>query len=148
MIVITGLGEEEHVTSPFVWNLSLRCAPELMPAPRCRRRSLPRPLQAGQSLVNGVTSACSWLIAATKNGSSKQERGDPGRLMNIQAVINRARSAFSNAPDLHVSVEQMQRLCGIDRETAEMVLDCLVDTMFLARTSTYTQRSQVDIHAR
>ena len=63
---------------------------------------------------------------------------------NIQPVIDRARAEFRHAPDLHVSVEQMQLLCGVDRETAEMVLDFLVDTKFLARTSTYAQQTPVD----
>ncbi len=39
-----------------------------------------------------------------------------------------------------MSVEQLQRLCGVDSETAEMVLEFLVDTKVVARISTYALR--------
>jgi hypothetical protein len=98
--------------------------------------------------MNGVTSVCLLLAAATKNSTSSQARGEARPVVNnIQPVIDRARAEFSNAPDLHLSVEQLQRLCGVDHQTAEIVLDFLVDTKFLARTSTYAQRTQVDIRA-
>lgn len=145
MIVITGLAQEKDAKSSCLWDLPLARTPETRPAQR-RRRFLPRPLRAGQTLLKGVTSVCSLLAAVTKHGSSNQARGEPSLgINNIQPVIDRARAEFSNAPDLQASVEQMQRLCGVDHETAEMVLDFLVDTKFLARTSTYAQRRQVDI---
>lgn len=146
MIVITGLAEEKDAQLSCLWDLPLARTPEIRPAPQRRRRFLPRPLRAGQTLLKGVTSVWSLLAAATKHGSSNQPREEPSPVMNdIQPVIDRARAEFSNAPDLQASVEQMQRLCGVDHETAEMVLDFLVDTKFLARTSTYAQRRQVDI---
>jgi hypothetical protein len=146
MIVITGLAQEKDARSSCLWDLPLARTPEIRPAPRRRRQFLPRPLRAGQTLLKGVTSACSLLAAATKHGSSNQARGEPSPVMNnIQPVIDRARAEFLNAPDLQASVEQMQRLCGVNREIAEMVLDFLVDTKFLSRTSTYVQRRQVDI---
>jgi hypothetical protein len=148
MIVITGLGQERDAKSPGLWDLSARTL-ELRPAPRRRQRFSPHPLRAGQTLLKGVSSVCSLLAAATKNGSSNRARGETSPVMNnIQPVIDQARAEFLNAPDLQVSVEQMQRLCGVDHETAEIVLDFLVDTKFLARTSTYAQRRQADIHAR
>jgi hypothetical protein len=145
MILITSLRQEEHVKSSRLWDLSSPCAPEIRPAPRRRRRLLHQPLRAGQAALKGVTSVCSLLASAAKNRSSNQARGEPSPVVNnIQPVIDRARAEFRNAPDLQMSVEQMERLFGVDRETAEMVLDFLVVTNFLARTSTYAQQRQVD----
>jgi hypothetical protein len=148
MIYITGLGDERDVKSTRLWDLPLARTLEGEPAPRRQRQFLPRPLRAGQTLIKSVTSVCSLFAPARKTGSSNQARGEPSPILNnIQPVLDRARAEFSNAPDLHVSVEHMQRLCGVDRETAEIVLDFLVDTKFLARTSTYAQRTQVDSRA-
>ena len=62
---------------------------------------------------------------------------------NIQAVIDRAVAAFA-VPGARVSVEELQRLCGVDYETAEMVLEFLVDTKVVSRTSTYALLARVD----
>lgn len=42
------------------------------------------------------------------------------------------------------SVEQLQHLSRADRKTVEMVLEFLVDTEFLSRTSTYARLTPVD----
>jgi hypothetical protein len=66
-------------------------------------------------------------------------------LNTIQTVIDRVRAEFLKAPNLPLSVEQMQLLSGADRSTVEMVLEFLADTKFLSRTSTYARMTQVDI---
>ena len=62
----------------------------------------------------------------------------------IQSVIDRVRAEFQKVPDVPFSVEQIQHLCGDDHESVEMVLEFLVDTKFLSRTSTYARLTQID----
>jgi hypothetical protein len=49
----------------------------------------------------------------------------------IQDVIHRIRAEFLEMPGLRLKAEQVQRLCGIERPTCEMVLDTLVNARFL-----------------
>jgi response regulator of citrate/malate metabolism len=62
----------------------------------------------------------------------------------LQAIIERVRAQFMETADVRLSVEELQRLCGVDQQTAEMVLEFLVDTEFLSRTSTYTRAPRSD----
>jgi hypothetical protein len=45
------------------------------------------------------------------------------------------KSQFLEVPGLHLTLKQVQRLCGIERAMCQMVLDLLVDEKFLCVTS-------------
>ena len=62
----------------------------------------------------------------------------------IQTLIERVRAEFQKVPDVPFSVEQLQSLCGDDHKNVEMVLEFLVDTQFLSRTSTYARLTRID----
>jgi hypothetical protein len=48
---------------------------------------------------------------------------------------DRIRGEYLEMPGLHLTIEQMQRLCTIERAVCQMVLDALVDEKFLCVTS-------------
>ena len=60
-------------------------------------------------------------------------------MRTIQAVIDRARDEFMETPGLQLTVEQLREACGVDQQTAEIVLEFLFDTGFLRRTSIYAR---------
>ena len=47
-------------------------------------------------------------------------------MRTIEDVINRLRAEFLEMPGLHLKLEQVQRLCGIERTMCQMALDLLV----------------------
>lgn len=49
----------------------------------------------------------------------------------IHDVTERVRAEYLEMPGLRLTVEQVQRLCGIERTICELVLDSLVKTSFL-----------------
>ena len=48
---------------------------------------------------------------------------------------DRIRGEYLEMPGLHLTMEQMQRLCTIERSVCQIVLDALVDEKFLCVTS-------------
>ena len=48
-----------------------------------------------------------------------------------QPTLERLRAEFLEMPDLRVTVEQAQRLCGIEPALCKAMLDALVDMKFL-----------------
>jgi hypothetical protein len=51
--------------------------------------------------------------------------------MPHNAMIKRVRAEYLEMPGLRLTVEQAQRLCGVDRTVCRAVLDALVDAGFL-----------------
>jgi hypothetical protein len=51
--------------------------------------------------------------------------------MPHEHLLNRIRGEYLEMPGLRLTLEQMQRLCGIERTICQMVLDTLVETRFL-----------------
>lgn len=51
--------------------------------------------------------------------------------MPHRALLERIRGEFLESPGLHLTAEQAQRLCGVDRMVCQRVLDTLVDMKFL-----------------
>jgi hypothetical protein len=45
--------------------------------------------------------------------------------------LKRIRAEYLEMPGLRLKLEQIQRLCGVDRSVCQMVLDSLVDAKFL-----------------
>jgi hypothetical protein len=48
-----------------------------------------------------------------------------------ERLLERVRAEYLEMPGLHLRLEQVQRLCGIERTVCQMVLDSLVDARFL-----------------
>ena len=51
--------------------------------------------------------------------------------MPHRALLERIRGEFLESPGLHLTGEQAQRLCGVERMICQRVLDALVDMKFL-----------------
>jgi hypothetical protein len=49
----------------------------------------------------------------------------------MQRTLERLRAEFLEMPDLRLKLEQVQRLCGVDRATCQLVLESLVSAKFL-----------------
>ena len=52
-----------------------------------------------------------------------------------QQVLNRIRAEFEEMPDMKLTSEQIQRLCGVNRSLCESALESLVQTQFLSVSS-------------
>ena len=50
-------------------------------------------------------------------------------------LLTRIRGEYLEMPGLRLTLEQAQRLCGVERMLCKMVLDALVDARFLRVTS-------------
>jgi hypothetical protein len=54
--------------------------------------------------------------------------------MNVslpESLLRRIRAEYLEMPGMHLKLEQMQRLCGIDRLMCQTLLDALVEAKFL-----------------
>ncbi len=61
----------------------------------------------------------------------------PARLeaaMPFNTLVNRVRAEYLEMPGLRLTLEQAQRLCGIERALCKAVLDALVADQFLCMT--------------
>src|SRR5688572_22151082 len=52
-----------------------------------------------------------------------------------QEVLERLRAEYLEMPGLRLTVEQVQRLCGIERAICSVVLDTLVAAKFLTKSN-------------
>ena len=52
-------------------------------------------------------------------------------MTTIDDVLNRLRAEFLEMPGMRLTREQVQRLCGVELEPCQTVLDSLVDAEFL-----------------
>ena len=52
-------------------------------------------------------------------------------MRTIEDARNRLRGEFLEMPGLHLTPEQVERLCGVERGLCRTVLDSLVDAKFL-----------------
>ncbi len=55
--------------------------------------------------------------------------------MNVDALIDRIRGEFEEMPGLVLTLPQAARFFGIDQELARSVMERLVSSAFLRRTS-------------
>jgi hypothetical protein len=51
--------------------------------------------------------------------------------MPVNAMLERIRGEFLEMPGLRLTLEQVQRLCGVERTLCQAVLGALVDAKFL-----------------
>ena len=49
----------------------------------------------------------------------------------LELMLNRVRAAYLEMPGLRLTLQQTQRLCGVEREMCQVVLDALVEADFL-----------------
>ena len=52
-------------------------------------------------------------------------------MRTIEEVTNQVRAEYLEMPGMRLKAEQVQRLCGIERRTCQVVLDTLLDAKFL-----------------
>ena len=52
-------------------------------------------------------------------------------MKTLEDVIQRVRAEYMEMPGMRLKTEQVQRLCGIERMTCQLVLNALVDARFL-----------------
>jgi hypothetical protein len=52
-----------------------------------------------------------------------------------QQVLNRIRAEFVEMPDLKLTIEEIQRLCDVNRSLCEAAIESLVQAHFLYETS-------------
>lgn len=52
--------------------------------------------------------------------------------MPHNALVTRIRGEYLEMPGLRLTLEQAQRLCGVERTLCKQVLDALVETKFLS----------------
>ena len=52
-------------------------------------------------------------------------------MRTTQDLISRIRAEFLEMPDMRLTIQQVQRLCGIEQTLCQTVLDSLVDEKFL-----------------
>ena len=52
-------------------------------------------------------------------------------MRTIEDVIQRVRAEYVEMPGMRLKTEQVQRLCGIEQNMCQRVLDTLVDARFL-----------------
>jgi hypothetical protein len=50
-----------------------------------------------------------------------------------EQILERLRAEYLEMPGMRLSLEQVQRLCGIERSMCKVALDALVETKFLCR---------------
>lgn len=53
-------------------------------------------------------------------------------MQSTQDVISRIRAEFLEMPGMRLTMQQLQRLCGIESTLCQTVLDALVDEKFLS----------------
>ena len=76
--------------------------------------------------------------------------GRNGVCLNVHRTLERIRAEFLEIPGLRLTVEQTRRLCGVEPDLCEAVLDALVDAKFLRlmRDNTYMRLTDDPAHAK
>ena len=52
-------------------------------------------------------------------------------MRTTESILTRVRAEFLEMPGMQLKPVQVQRLCGIERDVCQLVLDMLVDASFL-----------------
>lgn len=53
----------------------------------------------------------------------------------IQSGLERIRAEYQEMPGLRLTPDQVARLCGVERSSCEQLLEALVDTRYLERST-------------
>jgi hypothetical protein len=64
-------------------------------------------------------------------------------MLTVPEIVERVRGQFLEMPGLQLTARQIERLCGIEADICQAVLDTLVDAKFLLekRNRTYARPS-------
>lgn len=64
-----------------------------------------------------------------------------------QEVLERIRAEYLEMPGMRLKVQQVQRLCGVERSLCQVVLDSLIEAKFLCLRSdgSYARLTKDDI---
>ena len=65
-------------------------------------------------------------------------------MRDIHDVVDRLRAKYLEMPELHLTPNEIERLCGIERTICQAVLDSLVRDRFLTGSSDGTYRRATD----
>jgi hypothetical protein len=73
-----------------------------------------------------------------------------GIMTERDALLTRIRAEYQEMPGMTLRLEQVARLCGVERSTCKQVLDALVDTRFLCLkpNGVYARVSELSIRPR
>ena len=71
------------------------------------------------------------LIDPRPNMISYKPSEDTGDLIVVHQAMQRIRAEFLEMPGMRLTVEQVQRLCGVDASVCQLVLNSLVARKFL-----------------
>jgi hypothetical protein len=71
----------------------------------------------------------------TREAVASIESSSRGTVEPVQRTLERIRSEFLEMPGLRLTIEEVERLCGIDRTRSRPILDALVDARFLCAKS-------------
>jgi hypothetical protein len=63
----------------------------------------------------------------------RQRAASSGR--PLQSGIERIRAEYQEMPGLRLTPDQVARLCGVERSSCEQLLEALVDTRYLERST-------------
>jgi DNA-binding IclR family transcriptional regulator len=55
--------------------------------------------------------------------------------LTIQSSLERIRAEYQEMPGLRLTPDQVARLCGVERSSCEQLLEALVDTRYLERST-------------
>ena len=74
-----------------------------------------------------------------ENFAGHEGRFGEGSMSPVQTTVadwlQIIRGEFAEVPGLHLTRKQFQRLCGLDGDTCDTLLDVLLDQKFLRQTS-------------
>ena len=65
--------------------------------------------------------------------------------MPHNALVTRIRGEYLEMPGLRLTLEQAQRLCGVERTLCKRVLDALVETMCVRTDGAYARLIDGDV---
>ena len=82
---------------------------------------------ASQWAIEGTPKEAMGILSARSRAISRvpMERGRP------EQIMDRLRAEFREMPDMRLTREQVQRLCGIEPPLCELALQTLVEAKFL-----------------
>jgi hypothetical protein len=68
-------------------------------------------------------------------------------VMQHEHLLNRLRAEYLEMPGMRLTIQQVQRLCGMDRLLCQAMLDALVDAKFLCvkPNGTYARATDADV---
>jgi CheY-like chemotaxis protein len=150
--VIVASFDPETREDRFVFCVRLRAHPGLRFVPVLLASTDIRDLDLQRATDLGLLAIATWpgnarkMVGAVKGmlAVDRPQRRKSDRLASVSAhqqVLDRIRAEFLEMPGMTLTIQQVQRLCGIDGSICQIVLDALVESKFLGinANGTYTR---------